>query len=143
MARIEFDLSEHPLIVFRVPEFITPDDVDAHFARLREELFPLGRYASIMDARLTEPLGFDAQLRRHAAMRYQEHEAAFTALLVSECYVLQSSLQRGVLAAIRWLAPPPWPTKNFGDLDEARAWSLANIRGEAPAAGPPLHSDAP
>jgi hypothetical protein len=131
MARIEFDLSRHPLIVFTVPEVLSPEDVDAHFERLRNEVFPLGRYASVMDASRTDPLDFGAHMRQHTATRYQEHLETFRRCLVSEAYVLESSFQRGVLTAIRWLAPAPWLTRNFGDPKDAVTWSLENLRREA------------
>lgn len=135
MARIDIDDSRWPLVVFTVPEVLTADDIDFHFEALERRLFARGRYASVMDARLTDPSAFTADLRRHAGAMYDRYKDRFSVKLISEAYVLESSLQRGVLTAIRWLAPAPWPTKNFQSLDEALPWSLVNIGREPTVVG--------
>lgn len=135
MARIEIDDSRWPLVVFTVPEIMTAEDIDFHFEAIERRLFVRGRYASVMDARLTDPSHFTADLRRHAAAKYDQYKERFSVKLISEAYVLESSLQRGVLTAIRWLAPAPWATKNFSSLDEALPWSLVNVGREPTVVG--------
>ncbi|MCA9581355.1 MAG: hypothetical protein KC416_06140 [Myxococcales bacterium] len=136
MDPIQIDRSSWPLVVFTVPEFLSPDSIDLHFDNLKSEVFPRGRYASVMDCRLTQADQFDARLRSYAATRYEEHKAIFADLLISETYVLPSPFQRGVMTAIRWLAPAPWPTKNFARFGEAVVWSKDQIEQERASNAP-------
>ncbi|MEZ4254257.1 MAG: hypothetical protein R3A78_00860 [Polyangiales bacterium] len=133
MARIEINQDRWPLVVFTVPEVLSEADIVAHFERLGSEVFPRGRYASVMDARETQAYRFLADLRRYAAARYREHAMDFAKLLIAEAYVLESSVQRGVLTAIRWLAPASWPTRVFATTDEAEAW-CAEVAAREPGA---------
>jgi hypothetical protein len=110
-----------------VPARPTAADINAHFARLDTELFALGRYAAIVDARLLSGEDFTADLRQLVSQRYQEFKGRFSRFAISEANVLDSPLQRGVLTAIHWVAPPPWETKTFSALDEAERWSLERL----------------
>ena len=42
-----------------------------------------------------------------------------------------SDLLRHAITAIRWIAPPKYPTKAFGSVEDARAWARSQLGGES------------
>lgn len=126
-TRILLDTRRFPLVTVVVPARPTVADIEGHFARLDAELFALGRYAAIVDARLLAGEDFTADLRRLVSQKYEEFKGRFSMFAISEANVLDSPLQRGVLTAIHWFAPPPWETATFSTLEQAERWSLERL----------------
>lgn len=125
------DTTRFPLVVITLPPVVTTANIDAHCARLDRELFSLGRYAVVVDARRVDEGSFRAPMRKYAGETYAQHDVKFRRYCISESYVISSAMQRGLLTAIRWLQAAPWPTANFGTMEEAEAWSRKHIDADA------------
>jgi len=124
------DRSGAPLLVATFHPTITAAEVQAHFRELTDAVEELGRIGVVVD--LTDPPGFTLPLGRVAG---SEMRAAFPRIgdrVVGVAHVTPSAAARAMLAAVQWLAPPPFPTLVTSSEEEARSWvseRLGRTRG--------------
>lgn len=83
----------------------------------------------MLDARDANQMS--AAHRKRVAEWLTLHREELRRYHVALAFVSGSALIRGVLTAIYWLHPPPYPYKMFGALDEAKAWALEMVRERA------------
>ncbi len=69
--------------------------------------------------------------RRFAAAQQRKDAAASSKWLRGTAIVLSNPLLAGVVTAINWVAPPPYPQKIFSSLPEAEAWVDARLADRA------------
>jgi len=135
------DRSAAPMLVATFYPTITAAEVRAHFREIHEALEQLGRAGVVVD--LSNPPGF---LHSLVLLAGEEMRAAFQRggdRLVGVAHVTPSAPARAMLAAVQWLAPPPFPTLVTSSYDEASSWVFARLGCTARSAGPTIgHSDA-
>jgi hypothetical protein len=47
--------------------------------------------------------------------------------IVAVAHVIASPLVRGLITALHWFATPPFPSRSFGEADEAIAWAREKL----------------
>lgn len=105
--KIVFDIEQLPLVYIAYPEPFSSDDWDemiAQFDRLLDAQRPFGwindaRTAYLPNARNRSALGAHHKRRADDYRRWAKGAAT----------VSQSTLVRGVITAIQWIAPTPFP----------------------------------
>jgi len=129
MAVPTIDESGWPLVHVRWAGHVSGDDIDAHFDEMLAVVARGQRFGLVMSiAELDNPT---AALRRRAADRLKASAAAAAGVIVCNGHVVASTTVRGILTAIYWLSPPPFPTKVFTDPKEAEGW----VRSQLASAG--------
>jgi hypothetical protein len=85
------------------------------------------RYVIIHDARrAVRP----TPKQRAFAAAQQKHDAERTRRLVAGVALAVSSpLTAGVVTAINWITPPPYPLKTFSTMAAAEAWATERLAG--------------
>jgi hypothetical protein len=128
MSRILWDEAQWPLVRVTWEGVITSGVLDAYFAHLDQALARQERIGVVTDVRPSEAPG-PAERKRIAA-ELLERDGALRAFVVM-AVVLPNQFHRGVLTAINWLAPPPYPQRAFVELDDGVAWVTRML--DAPA----------
>jgi hypothetical protein len=126
--RIAIDDSRWPLVVATWPAEQLSDEA---FQEMLDHMgtFNLRRepYAVIHDARkATRP----TPKQRAAAAARQAQDAPLTRRYIKAmALVVSSPLLAGVVTAITWIAPPPFPQKVFSSVEDAEAWVTERLEG--------------
>lgn len=128
--KIVLDRSRAPLVVVRLPEEVSVDELRRYFHDEVPQLLHMGRIAALVDASETRPLAFSSEHREVTAHYYKKHRSQFSRVLVCEAFILPSAVARGVLRVVQMLSPPAWETKAFGSYSEARAYCESKLRLE-------------
>lgn len=84
-------------------------------------------FAWVVDA--SNVKGSSAQERKITAdyeQRAAEHLKRFNR---GTAFVLPSAIVRGIVTAIYWLVPPPYPHRVFSNVPDAEAWARAQLGG--------------
>jgi hypothetical protein len=121
---IERQLS--PVIIVRWPAELSSDEVRAHFEEVRAILRD-GRRAFVIDMRAAKPAS--ASLRKLAASDLYEIFADLGRMYIAGvAHVIDSPIVQGLLTAVYWLSPPPFPTLNTRDEHEAVSWAHETLK---------------
>ncbi len=78
-------------------------------------------YAIVMD--MSKMSAASAEQRKMAADWTAQHNDSLRKYTVAQAYVVNSTFVRGLLTAIYWMTPPPYPYKFLGNLEHAYAWA--------------------
>lgn len=84
------------------------------------------RYVIIHDAR--RAVRPTPKQRAYAAAAQKRDAEGTRRLLAGVALTVSSPLTAGVVTAINWIAPPPYPIKTFSKMDEAEAWATERLR---------------
>jgi len=130
MAAIDVDDTRWPLVVIRWPSgAIAETDVEEFLRRSVSHLGRHERFASLHDG--VRASGLDSKGRK----RMSDHVNANRELLkrwhVAAAIVSSSAMVRGVVTAVNWLSPPPFPQRQFATREEAEAWLRGMLTNEA------------
>lgn len=120
-SAIDFDDSKDPLIVIRFSgEPIPLDEWSSLFTRM-ERLIVRGQpFGVLVDAR--RGLGASAAHRKLAADFIKRNDAGLRRHCRGVVTVSSSALVRGVITAIQWIAPPPFPDRVDSQIEPALRW---------------------
>jgi hypothetical protein len=118
---IEVDESRWPMLIIRWPSgSVTDADVEDFLTRSATHLTRGQRYASLHDG--VRASGLDGKQRQRMSEYTDEHREALSRWMVAAAIVSPSAVVRGVVTAINWLSPPPFPQRQFAMRSEAEAW---------------------
>ncbi len=109
------------------PEEVSQEDIDAHFREIRALASNADALAIVVD--MSKSGVPPALLRKHAARRLAETYAVVGGRIVGVAHVITSPVVRGMMMAIYWLSPPPFPTVVVATRAEAIDWTRSRIRG--------------
>jgi hypothetical protein len=126
---LQQDDSAWPLVIDTSSGAATDDDIERYVAAHDRYLARRELYAAVLDARGADQMS--AAHRRRVAQWLTEHREELRRYHVALAFVSSSALIRGVLTAIYWLHPPPYPYKMFASLDEAKTWAREMIQARA------------
>ncbi len=130
MGAIEVDESRWPLVVIRWPRGpVTDADVEALIALSLGHLARRERFASLHDG--VRATGLDGRQRRRMADHVNAYRKPLGEWHVAAAIVVDSAIVRGIVTAINWLSPPPFPQRQFATRAEAEAWLLGMLDAEA------------
>lgn len=129
MAEIHIDESRWPLVVIEWPAgTITDADIEDFLRRSTAQLARGERFGSLHDG--VRASGLDSKQRK----RMSEHVNLSRALLrrwhVAAAIVADSAMVRGMITAINWVSPPPFPQKQFATRAEAESWLLGMLEAD-------------
>jgi hypothetical protein len=113
-------LEEWPLVIVTFLKSTTSEEYDRYIREIEQIRRRREPWAYILHARNTGPMtaahrqAYTASARRAADLIRQYLRCA--------AFVFTNPIVRGCLTAVQWLAPPPYPWKIAGTMEEARAW---------------------
>jgi len=121
VAAIRIDTRDLPLLRVEWPDGVSTGDIDAHFEEMAILLSGRARVGVLMNVRAA--LFMPAGHRKRIAERIAElAKRGLASRVVAVAHVTSSHVAKGVLTAVYWLAPPPFPTRVFGTLAEGERW---------------------
>ena len=128
-GRATLDTSKWPKVYVTWPAGAMEDDDFESIVLAMSKLLQRGeRYVIIHDARRAERP--TPKQRAFAAAR-QKHDAEGTRRwLAGVALAVSSPLTAGVVTAINWIAPPPYPIKTFSQMAAAEAWATERLAGK-------------
>jgi hypothetical protein len=101
------------------------EDMAAYTQALSELLALRQRHVLIVDA--TKGKSLKGTHRNVVARWNKENAAALTKYRVGLVLVTPSALLRGMITAVYWIFPAPFPYKAVDTLDAAYRWAEANL----------------
>ena len=128
MPAFTIDDSQWPRGEIRYEGLATPEEFDAYLEDVRR-IRSRGPNVLILDGRKSGML--PARIRRRQAEWLDENRAMLERNSRGTVFVLESSVLRGALTAILWLAPIPGEWAVLRSLEEAERWAderLAKLR---------------
>jgi hypothetical protein len=129
---IEVDESRWPMVVIRWPATVTDADVEDFLARSMAQLERRQRYASLHDG--VRASGLDSKQRARMSEHTNTHRDALGQWMVAAAIVSPSAVVRGIVTAINWLSPPPFPQRQFAMRSQAEAWIQGMLSADRTAA---------
>lgn len=107
-------------VVF-MDERLTPGSLSAYLD-LIEELMRTATTARSCLYQVLAPSAFDARARSRLAGLFNKYKAGISKNTLGFALVTPSAPVRGILTALHWISPPPYPDKVFSDLPSAGRW---------------------
>ena len=86
------------------------------------------RYVLIHDAR--RAVRPTPKQRAFAAAQQKKDAERTRRLVAGVALAVSSPLTAGVVTAINWIAPPPYPLKTFSTMAAAEAWATERLEGK-------------
>jgi hypothetical protein len=123
------DQSHAPILVINYPEPL-PDEEFVKFVDLIEKWVFATTEKHAWVIRLVNFNPAQRKLMADSQNRRMSHEKKYNACLA---FVAERPMLRGVLTAIFWFSPPPFPYEIFKDERSAVAWAKERMSGAAPA----------
>jgi hypothetical protein len=116
------NVRDWPIAIFELPPNTEAREIDQDsFYEQAEALLAKGeRFASMHDVRFAGRM--DAVRRRVFTEWVRRHETALGRQVIAHAVIVGSSLQQGVITALRWVMKIPMPMQVFTDPHEGRAW---------------------
>lgn len=130
------DVSEWPLAVVRSPTVVSDGQLRSYLGEADEFLKLVQHpYWALVDLRpLAQATPTQRKMMADAEQRWRTLSGARQ--LQVQVVLLDGSLQRGLVTAVRWLSKLPYPERIMGDEASARLW----LRGHMAARGvDPFH----
>jgi hypothetical protein len=118
---VQFDESQWPKVHIKWPRSaLTDDEFRRAVTRLSDFTRRKQPYVTILDARdATRP----TPLQRRFAAEQQRLDAEYSSRwLRGSAIVVSNPVLVGVVTAINWIFPPPYPQKIFASIAAAEAW---------------------
>ncbi len=122
------DERQWPLIFVDWAGPVSLEEIDAHFDQMTALMGRGQRFAVVMD--IQQVLAMPAEQRKRTAARLKELAPKGERTVICNAHIVRSSLAKGMLSAIYWIAPPPFPTKVFTDRAEAEAWARERMAAD-------------
>ena len=116
---VRFDDSRRPISMYTFAGEMTAADLQTMLRR-SDAILRQGRHALLMDLRRLS--GMSALLRQQAAAWNVANAASLAKLRVGLAMVISDGHERGIITAIYWHNPPPYPYLICESLEEALAW---------------------
>jgi hypothetical protein len=122
VPEVRIDESRWPRVYVKWPEGVLND---AEFQRAVIRLSDFTRrgepYVTLLDARTSAR---PTPLQRRFAAERQRDDAPFSSRwLRGSAIIVSNPVLVGVVTAINWIYPPPYPQKIFASLASAEAWT--------------------
>jgi hypothetical protein len=129
-----YDYSEWPVFVVRMPANRLSDDAFRTHLEVLSEPYRRARPFGVLIIMGAHPPLPPVQRRAAAAAMKADNEC-YPGLLRAKAIVVRSTLERGVVTAVSWMAKPDYPFAAFETDSDAKDWLLAHIARQ-PAATP-------
>ena len=125
MARIRWDHQKSPLLICRFPAEWTDQEFENGLTELLDILAKQERVGLISDT--TGAGRPTAKQRRFVADSVAKNERIFRTRVAGWAIVVDSPVARGIIRAINWMHPAPFPLIMLGTMREAEEWVRAQL----------------
>ena len=120
MPRIRIDDSQFPLVVTEWPEGAVTDPELEEWLAASVALWERGPQLALhVGMRAT---GLTSVQRKRMGEFSKLHARRLAEVVIATAIVSDSPLVRGIVTAINWVAPPPFPQRTFARRTEATQW---------------------
>ncbi|MDB4965256.1 MAG: hypothetical protein JWN44_945 [Myxococcales bacterium] len=127
---VRFDDSQWPRVMITWPgEQLSDEDFAVGIAKISAYSHRRQPYVIVHDGR--RAVRPTPKQRAMAAEQQKRDADVAHRWLRGAALVVANPLLVGVVTAINWLFPPPYPQKIFWKMPEAEAWADAQLRGTA------------
>src|SRR5688572_22807501 len=121
MSKIQVDETHWPLVVTRWPVGEISDSDCEEYLRLSLQLSARQQRHVVLHEAVAET-SLSAKQRRTMGDHIKQHKEALKAHVAGAAIVSSSMAIRGLITAINWVSPPPFPQKVFKSRNEAETW---------------------
>lgn len=129
---VDISLTRSPIVVVTFTPGQLGEDIPVLLTQLELLLRKDAPYSSVFD--VSRVVGVpDAKTRQLTATWIKERQARLKRLNKGDAIYVPSSLLRGALTAIDWLAPPPSPRHYPASVAEGVAWCRQQLGASAGA----------
>jgi hypothetical protein len=125
MQVMEIDDSQWPLLWVKWRGKATDADIDRFYEIFDTYLARGQTIGLLLDSRGAEGLSSDQRKQTIAHMR---RIAPQTEKQLIQAIVFDNPIQRALYFAVTWAYSMPFPSKSFGDVEDARAWLQAQLK---------------
>ncbi len=127
-ARMPYSANDDqwPVCVDRMSGQGTDADIRAYNEQRETRLAREQLHVQVIDA--TRGATLNGDLRRTIADFNAKNSAAQQRWVAGLALIGDSAIVRGILHAIYWVEPPPYPYAIFAERGEALAWALARLQ---------------
>jgi hypothetical protein len=122
------DETRTPILVLNLDE---SESVDQILATLADIFRRGGRYVLLADATRRIKASFNALGRKAVTDFLQREREALKRSLVGIVTIHDSTFVRGIITAVRWVAPMPVPDAIFARMDDGMAWAKKQLGDKA------------
>jgi predicted Zn-ribbon and HTH transcriptional regulator len=125
---IVLDVSRAPLLITTATGVLREAEYRDHLTQCTELIVKVGRpYAYVYDG--TGIVQMPSSCRKLQAEWINEHRMVIRSLNRGCGFAFASALTRGLLTAVHWLSPPPYPHAIFAVRGEAIRWCIDQLVG--------------
>lgn len=125
MAVINSDERAWPLVIVVWPEQPLTDQALDTFLELTRRQSARGPHVAL---HLTDgSSGLSSSHRQRIAQFMQDNAALLREGVLAGAIVVKNPIIRGMVTAIKWLTPPPFPQRLFAKRTDAEAWLDATL----------------
>ena len=130
------DASLSPIFITTSVAGVSDDEWRQHYQDLSRQVLQRSQpYAFVVDA--TDAEGRPSATQRRLQVEWIRANAqTIKTFCRGGAFVLPSPVVRGIVTAIHWLSPPPYPFAIFAKKTEAIAWCRAKLADGANVVGP-------
>lgn len=112
------DVREWPLVRIKAP--MADPEIDSFFVLINRYLERRTRFGIVFDVR-GMPL-LNALQRKKFADYITAKSGALKQFIAGQAVIVNSNLEAGIVTAVLWVAPTPFPTKVFNDYGDGEEW---------------------
>ncbi len=105
---------------------VTPRSLDEYF-RVVESLMQTATWGRPVLYEVQSPGAFDAAARRRLSNLLNQYRSTVAKNTLAYSLVTPSATVRGILTAVFWVSPPPYPHKICGTVKEAFEWFATKV----------------
>jgi hypothetical protein len=120
-----YDDSRWPIVVSRASGESSDDDMRSYLTMLELMLSRKARHVIIVDA--TQGKQLKSQHRKMLADWTQLNRQTLARYRAGLALVTPSAVLRGMITAVYWLSPPPFPYQPVSTMEEGWAWARQRI----------------
>jgi hypothetical protein len=118
------DSSRAPLYVVRFPVAVTDAELDRIFLQFRDVWKRQEVIGVICDVSHSS---LSPVQRKNVAQEMSRERRHYARWVAGWAVIVQSTVARGTLTALTWIATPPFELKVFGDSAVAEAWATERL----------------
>ena len=120
-----------PLLLIEASGDSSDQDLEQYLGELSRKLAQKVPHVVVVDATLGKSL--KATHRKMVADWNRAHAGELRRYRLGLALVTPSALLRGLITAVYWIFPAPFPYRCFDSTAEARKWGERLLRGERPS----------
>lgn len=113
-----------PLVHIKSPQ--SDVNVESFFALIDVCLKKKTMFGAVHDIRGLPPL--NALQRKKFSDYISSKPALLKAYIAALGVVVNSGIERGIVTAVLWVSPVPFPVRVFGSMEEAEVWVREHLR---------------